>query len=83
MKINVYPCKPHLLYKRGFRGSKLYRHVFVMFASAQSDQSLCCPHKETASFAIHNAPSEASDQAGNTNTDLNSLDPCRKVQLWH
>ena len=30
-KINVYPCKPQFCYiKWGLRGSKLYRHVFVM-----------------------------------------------------
>ena len=28
---NVYPCKPQIYYiKVGFKGSKLYRHVFVM-----------------------------------------------------
>ena len=31
MKNNVNPCKPQLNYiKVGFRGSRLYRHVFVM-----------------------------------------------------
>ena len=30
-KNNVYPCKPKFYYiKVGFKGSKLYRHVFVM-----------------------------------------------------
>ena len=30
-KNNVYPCKPQFYYKKwGLRGSKLYRHVFVM-----------------------------------------------------
>ena len=30
-KNNVYPCKPQVYYiKVGFKGSKLYRHVFVM-----------------------------------------------------
>ena len=30
-KNNVYPCKPQFYYiKWGFRGSKLYRYVFVM-----------------------------------------------------
>ena len=30
-KNNVYPCKPQFYYiKMGLRGSKLYRHVFVM-----------------------------------------------------
>ena len=30
-KNNVYPCKPQFYYiKVGFKGSKLYRHVFVM-----------------------------------------------------
>ena len=32
-KNNVYPCKPQFYYiKVGFKGSKLYRHVFVMDA---------------------------------------------------
>ena len=32
-KTNVYPCKPQFHYiKMGLRGSKLYRHVFVMEA---------------------------------------------------
>ena len=32
MKNNVHPCKPQFYYiKVGFKGSKLYRHVFVMF----------------------------------------------------
>ena len=31
MKNNVYPCKPQFNYiKLGFKGVKLYRHVFVM-----------------------------------------------------
>ena len=30
-KNKVYPCKPQFYYiKMGFKGSKLYRHVFVM-----------------------------------------------------
>ena len=30
-KINVYPCKPQFYYiKVGFKGSKIYRRVFVM-----------------------------------------------------
>ena len=30
-KNNVYPCKPQFYYINvGFKGSKLYRHVFVM-----------------------------------------------------
>ena len=30
-KNNVYPCKPQFCYiKVGFKGSKLYRYVFVM-----------------------------------------------------
>ena len=30
-KNNVYPCKPHFYYiKMGFKGSKLYRCVFVI-----------------------------------------------------
>ena len=33
MKNNVYPCEPQFYYiKVGFKGSKLYRHVFVMRA---------------------------------------------------
>ena len=31
-KNNVYPCKPQFYYMWGLRGSKLYRHVFVMIA---------------------------------------------------
>ena len=53
---NVYPCKPQFYYiKVGFKGSKLYRHVFVMVtdsvrrqggsrsdcANMQIDLSLC------------------------------------------
>ena len=35
-KNNVYPCKPQFNYvKVGFKGSKLYRHVFVMVISTQ------------------------------------------------
>ena len=31
-KNNVYPCKPQFYYiKMGFKGSKLYRYVFVMY----------------------------------------------------
>ena len=30
-KNNVYPCKPQFYYRTvGFKGSKFYRHVFVM-----------------------------------------------------
>ena len=30
-KNNVYPCKPHFYYTEvGIKGSKLYRHIFVM-----------------------------------------------------
>ena len=29
-KNNVYPCKPQFYYMKGLKGSKLYRHVFVM-----------------------------------------------------
>ena len=30
--VHVYPCKPQFYYiKVGFKGVKLYRHVFVMF----------------------------------------------------
>ena len=37
-KNNVYPCKPQFYYiKVGFKGSKLYRHVFVM-----TDPDLSC-----------------------------------------
>ena len=33
-KNNVYPCKPQFYYiKVGLRGSKLYRHVFVMLTN--------------------------------------------------
>ena len=34
---NVYPCKPQFYHiKMGFKGAKLYRHVFVMIISAKS-----------------------------------------------
>ena len=34
-KNNVYPCKPHFYnIKVGFKGSNLYRYVFVMSSSA-------------------------------------------------
>ena len=37
-KSNVYPCRPKFYYiKMGFKGSKLYKHVFVMFARARDD----------------------------------------------
>ena len=37
-KHNVYPCKPQFYYiKWGLRGSKLYRHVFVMPNYSSSD----------------------------------------------
>ena len=36
-KNNAYPCKPHFYYiKVGFKGSKLYRHVFVMYSNLSS-----------------------------------------------
>ena len=32
-KNNIYPCKPKFYYiEVGFKGSKLYRHVFVMYS---------------------------------------------------
>ena len=35
-KNNVYPCKPQFYYiKVGFKGSKLYRYVFVMLNKIQ------------------------------------------------
>ena len=40
-KNNVYPCKPQFYYiKVGFKGVKIYRHVFVMFC-ANADCWLC------------------------------------------
>ena len=37
-KNNVYPCKPHLYYiKVVFKGSKLYRYVFVMHSVVSND----------------------------------------------
>ena len=37
-KNNVYPCKPQFYYtKVGFKGSKLYRHVFMMTYRSLSD----------------------------------------------
>ena len=36
-KNNVFPCKTHFYYiKVGFKGSKLYRHVFVMESPRQT-----------------------------------------------
>ena len=41
-KNNVYPCKPHFYYiKVGFKGSKLYRYVFVMSDVAAHDIRFC------------------------------------------
>ena len=38
-KNNVYPCKPQFYYiKMGFRGSKLYRNVFVMRSDKDADK---------------------------------------------
>ena len=40
-KNNVYPCKPQFYYiKAGFKGSKLYRYVFVM--SNRNSQVFYC-----------------------------------------
>ena len=37
-KYNVYPCKPQFYYiKVGFKGVKLYRHVFVMITKLGTD----------------------------------------------
>ena len=37
-KNNEYPCKPQFYYiKVGFKGSKLYRRVFVMYI-----KNICC-----------------------------------------
>ena len=55
MKIKVYSCKPQFYYKKeGFKGSKLYRRVFVMslklpsplvvFLLAVPGQCLCCSY---------------------------------------
>ena len=48
-KNNVYPCKPKFYYiKWGLRGSKLYRHVFMMLLKYKShfefalDQIVMC-----------------------------------------
>ena len=40
-------------------------------ASAQSDQTLQCPHEETESLAIENVPSVDSDQYTIAQVDLN------------
>ena len=38
-KNNVYPCKHQFYYiKVGFKGSALYRHVFVMWCGASNDK---------------------------------------------
>ena len=40
-KNNVYPCKPQFYYiKVGFKGSELYRHVFVMHAPSRFPVSI-------------------------------------------
>ena len=66
-KNNVYPYKPPFYYtciKVGFKGVKLYRHVFLMGPNEDSsDESLHCPFEETASLAIHKVPSVDSDQS--------------------
>ena len=44
-KNNVYPCKPKFYYiKMGFKGSKLYRHVFVM-RYGKSEQNIFTENK--------------------------------------
>ena len=41
-KNNVYPCKPQFYYKKwGLRGSKLYRHVFVMQMTFDNSVNPC------------------------------------------
>ena len=41
-KNNVYPCKPQFYYvKVGFKGSKLYRYVFVMGGADLPEYVLC------------------------------------------
>ena len=42
-KNNVYPCKTQFYYiKVEFKGSKLYRHVFVMFSIAFVPKKRIC-----------------------------------------
>ena len=42
MKNKVYPCKPQFNYiKVGFKGVKLYRHVFVMIAPCGQQKTAC------------------------------------------
>ena len=54
-KNNVYPCKPQFYYiKVEFKGSKLYRHIFVMYL--RKGKSLitlcgCCPHLPADTFS--------------------------------
>ena len=46
-KNNVYPCKPQFYYiKVGFKGSKLYRYVFVM-------TGLCLHYSEVSNYFLH------------------------------
>ena len=41
-KNNVFPCKPQFYYiKVGLRGSKLYRHVFVMGHTVPIHEKMC------------------------------------------
>ena len=63
-KNNVYPCKPQFYcIKVGFKGSKLYRYVFVMEDSAVWSESTFSGWRIFAPLGTctQNAPSEDSD----------------------
>ena len=63
---NVYPCKPHFCYIRvRFKGSKLYRRVFVMALSKSGKTGYSwltfrnCPHKEIFSALLATSRKES------------------------
>ena len=50
-KNNVYPCKPQFYYiKVGFKGSELYRHVFLMSRRIQDFLTVNVKVKATGQF---------------------------------
>ena len=51
---NVYPCKPQFYYiKVGFKGVKLYRHVFVMCILQTGDMQGCTFLTDLYNLAIY------------------------------
>ena len=52
-KNNVFPCKPQFYYiKVGFKGSTLYRYVFVMFYKMPRQKRLCMFCKILQNFVV-------------------------------